>query len=134
MGGDTSFLAGFGPLTIFTVSLFSKKAYWKIENFDYYCGAFSILALIFWGITKEPLLAIIFAMISDFFAGIITIKKAWLYPETESQIAYSTGMFTCFTSFFAITVWTPIQFLFPVYLFFINGIILFAILRKRIFK
>ena len=128
------FMAGFAPLLVFIVSLFSEKSYWKIENFDYICGACSILALVLWAITRQPLVAIIFAILSDFFAGIITVKKAWIYPETETQAPYSTGAFNALTSFFAIPVWTLSQFLFPTYLVFMNGLILFAIYRKKIFR
>ncbi len=124
------FMAGFGPLVIFVFSLFNKKAYWKIEKFDYICGLFSILALIFWGVTKEPLVAIVFAILSDFFAGIITVKKAWLYPETEIYIPYLTSLFSCLMGFFAITAWVPSQYLFTIYLIFMDGFVLFAINRK----
>lgn len=128
------FMAGFAPLIVFIISLFSKKSYWKIEKFDYFCGICSVLALVFWYITKEPLVAIIFSILSDFFAGIITVKKTWNYPETESHTPYSTGIFSALTSFFAIPVWTPVQYLFPFYLVFMNGLILFAIYRKKILK
>lgn len=128
------FMVGFGPFLVFVVSLFSKKAYWKIEKFDYICGLLSILALILWFITKEPLVAIIFSILSDLFASIITIKKAWLYPETETHSPYSSGLFNSLTSFFAISAWTPVQYLFPVYLVIINGLLLFSVLRKKIFR
>ena len=128
------FMAGFAPLIVFIISLFSKKAYWKIENFDYVCGICSILALLSWYMTKEPIMAIIFSILSDFFAGIITVKKTWNNPETESHTPYSTGVFSALTSFFAITTWTPTSYLFPAYLIFMNGLILFAIYRKKIFK
>jgi hypothetical protein len=127
------FMSGFAPLLVFIFSLFSKKSYWRIEKFDYVCGFFSIFALILWAITSQPLVAIIFAIFSDFSAGIITLKKAWLYPETETQAPYSTGVFSALTSFFAIIIWTPANFLFPAYLVFMNGLILFAIYRKKIF-
>ncbi len=127
------FMAGFGPFLVFIVSLFSKKSYWKIQKFDYICGLCSILALVLWGITREPLVAIIFSILSDFFAGVITFKKAWNYPETETHIPYSTGIFNIMTSFFAISVWTPENYLFPIYLLFMNGLVLVAIYHKKIF-
>ena len=128
------FMAGFAPLIVFIVSLFSKKAYWKIEKFDYICAICSILALVLWYITKEPLIAIIFSILSDLFAGIITVKKTWNHPETETHTPYSTGIFSAMTSFFVIPIWTPSQFLFPMYLVFMNGLILFAIYHKKILK
>jgi len=52
------FMSGFVPLLVFIVSFVNPKSYWKLEKFDYICGACSILALVLWGITKEPLVAI----------------------------------------------------------------------------
>jgi hypothetical protein len=128
------FIVGFGPLLVFIISFFSKKSYWKINKFDYICGLFSILALVLWGVTKDPFVAIIFSILSDFFAGIITVQKTWVHPETEIHTPYSTGLFNCLTGFLAITAWNPSQYLFLTYLVLMNGSILFAMYRKRIKK
>ena len=69
------FMAGFSPLLIFIFSFVTKKAYWKLEPFDYVCGSFSALALILWGVTKEPNIAIAFSIASDGFAAVPTITN-----------------------------------------------------------
>ena len=48
------FMAGFGPFLVFAFSFVNPKAFWKLERFDYICGACSVMALILWGVTKEP--------------------------------------------------------------------------------
>jgi hypothetical protein len=126
------FMSGFGPLIIFILSLFVKKSYWKLESFDYLCGIFSLLALILWGITKQPGIAIIFAILSDLFAAIPTFIKCWKYPETETTVAYSTGLFSAFTSFGAVRIWGFAELAFPIYLIFVNSSLILAIIRKRI--
>jgi hypothetical protein len=60
---------------IFLASFVNKKAYWKLEKFDYICGISSALALLLWWLTKEPAIAIVFAIISDAFAAIPTLIK-----------------------------------------------------------
>lgn len=128
------FMSGFGPLLVFIVSLSSKKAYWKLERFDYFCGAFSILALVLWVITKEPTVAIIFAILSDGFAAIPTLVKMWKYPETESPGPFIGGLFSILTSFAAIKIWNFSSLAFPIYLISINVALLFSLYRKRLFK
>ncbi|MFA6460439.1 MAG: hypothetical protein WCV73_04315 [Patescibacteria group bacterium] len=72
-----TFLAGLGPLLVFIASFVNHKAYWKLGKFDYLCALFSILALMLWGITSDPHIAILFAILSDTFAGIpIVVKSA----------------------------------------------------------
>ena len=126
------FMSGFGPLLIFLISFKNKQSYWKLDLFDYLCGFFSLLALVLWVITNEPAIAIIFAIISDFFAAIPTLIKSWKYPESETVSPYATGVFSALTSFAAIKMWGFSELGFPIYLVFIDSLVTLAILRKRI--
>lgn len=130
------FMSGFGPLLVFVFALFNRKSYWKLENFDYVCGAFSVLALIFWAITKQPLIAIIFAIISDLLAAIPTLKKSFSNPETESTAPYVTGLLSSIAAILAVKIWTSTEFLFPLYLVTINIFLLLTAsgLAKKIFR
>lgn len=127
------FMAGFGPLLVFISSFVNKKSYWKLEKFDYLCGLFSILALVLWAITKEPIVAIIFAILSDGFASVPTLVKSWHHPETETVSPFLAGLFSSITGFFAIVVWNFSSVAFPLYLVIINCILIFVILRLKIF-
>ncbi len=128
------FMAGFGPLLIFLASFANKKAYWKLARLDYVCGLFSVLALILWGITREPAVAVLFTILSDLFAGIPTIVKIWKYPETENVAPFTTGLFASLTSFTAIRVWNFTSYAFPAYLAMIALIEIGAYYRKRILQ
>jgi len=127
------FMAGFGPLLVFIASFINKKSYWKLEKFDYLCGLFSVLALILWGITKNPSVAIIFAIASDALAAMPTLIKAWKYPETETAAAFTTGIFNALTSFAAIKIWNFPALAFPIYLIIIDTACMLAIKRKLLF-
>lgn len=126
------FMSGFGPFLVFLFSFVNKKSYWKLEKFDYVCGALSILALVFWGITKNPNIAIIFAILSDAFAAVPTLIKSWHHPETETVSPFLAGLFSSSTSFFAITIWGFSSVAFPLYLVSINCVLIFTILRLKI--
>jgi hypothetical protein len=128
------FLSGFGPLVIFLASFANKNSYWKLEKFDYLCGLFSVLALIFWAITKDPVVAIVFSIASDGFACVPTILKSWKHPETETGLAYLTGLFSALTSFFAVKVWTFSEFGFALYLVIANAALSFVVYRKKLIK
>jgi|GEM_PF-144610 len=125
------FMSGFGPLLIFVLSLFNKQSYWKLEPFDYLCGFFSLLALILWAITKEPMIAIFFAIVSDFFAGVPTLIKSWKHPETENVTVYFTGALSALTSFAAIKIWGFSELAFPIYLILMDSALVFSIIYKH---
>ncbi len=126
------FMSGFWPLLVFVASFFSAKAYRKIEKFDYVCGAISFLGLLWRRITKEPLIAILFAILSDGFAAIPTITKSRQHPQTESKSAYVTGLISVITSFFAMKTYGIAEIAFPVYIIILNTSIITILLRKKI--
>lgn len=84
-----SFAAGFTPLLVVAVSFLNKKAYWKTQPLDYGLMAAALVGILLWAITKEPNIAILFALFADLLASIPTIIKSIKHPETESWIAYA---------------------------------------------
>ncbi len=126
------FMAGFSPLMIFTASFFAKKAYWKLSTFDYFCGALSGLALVMWWLTKEPNVAIVFAIGSDALASIPTLKKSLTNPETESVWPFIVGVFGAASSLVVATFWTFSAYAFPIYLIVINIIILLTLYKRQL--
>jgi hypothetical protein len=126
------FMSGFGPFLIFTASFAAKKAYWKLTKFDYACGAASALALVLWYFTKNPNVAIVFAIGSDAIASIPTLTKAARQPETESSWPFTTGIFGAIASLAAANLWTFGEYAFPAYLLIINAVITLSIYGKRL--
>lgn len=125
------FMSGFAPLLVFISSFFNKKSYRKLWKFDYICGFFSLLALILWYITKNPMIAIVFAIISDWSAALPTIIKSLKDPKSESAIAFITWFFNAFTSFFAIKSFWFSEIAFPLYLCVLNILLITIILRWK---
>jgi len=121
------FMSGFWPLLIFLSTFVNRKSYRKLEKFDYICGACSILALVLRWITKEPMVAIWFAIASDGFAAVPTIIKSLKHPHTESAIAYTTWLFNALTSFFAMRTFGAAELAFPIYLVFVDSLLMFSV-------
>jgi len=128
------FMSGFGPFLVFVASFFNKNSYWRLRLFDYLCGFLSIMALIAWGLTKDPNIAIILAITSDGLAATPTLVKFWRYPETETVEAYVAGFLNASTSFFAIKAWNFSSYAFPTYLIFLNACFVLCFLRGKFIK
>ncbi len=125
------FISGLSPFLIFTASFFNKRAYWKLSSFDYLCGVLSGSAVVLWFITKDPNLAIIFAIASDGLAATPTLSKAWRKPETESAWPFIVGIFSPMTSFLAANSWTFSELGFPIYLMMINILLVFSVIKGK---
>jgi hypothetical protein len=124
------FMSGFCPFLIFTASFFTKEAYWRHTSFDLFCGALSGLAIVFWYLTNNPNVAIIFAIVSDALASIPTLTKAWRNPQTESLWPFLVGTLTPLTSFVVATTWGFSELAFPIYLITINVLTFLVIIRR----
>ncbi len=128
------FMAGFNPVLVILTAIIIKKGYWKITTFDLFCGLFSLLALLFWILTKNLSISVLFAILSDGLASLPTIKKAWLYPETETSMAYTAGLSANVIGLLIIKNWIFPVYFSGVYFIIINIIIIFAIYRRKILK
>ncbi|MDR2976200.1 MAG: hypothetical protein LBV19_02660 [Streptococcaceae bacterium] len=128
------FMGGFTPLLVLAASFVNRKAQWKLGRFDYVCGAFSILVLVVWYLTKDPNWAIALSILSDALAAAPTFIKAWKYPESEHVSTYFGGIFTPMTSFFAMKTWNFASLAFPIYLILVSLAIVFAIQHKKFLR
>lgn len=126
------FAASVGPLIVFAASYVNKASYWRLGAFDYGSGLLSLVALILWGVTSDPNIAIMCAIVSDSFAAIPTYVKAWRQPKTENAMPFILGVLNPATSFAAIAVWTFSAYAFPLYLVMLNATLALIIyFRKR---
>ncbi len=127
-------MSGLMPLVTFLSSFVNPQAYWQLRRFDYLCGLFSVLALILWWLTDQPVVAILFAVISDCLAAIPTLVKSWRHPDTESGSTYVAAFINGLTAFAAIQIWTFSSYAFPIYIVIMNLLLFSAIYRRRIFS
>lgn len=111
-----TFIAGIEPLSIFIASFFNKNAKWKINGFDLFCGAMSILGLILWQVTKTVNIAIIFSIIADGMASLPTIIKSYKNPETEMAWTYFTTVISAIITLFAVKEYNFANIGFTIYL------------------
>lgn len=125
-----TFLAGFLPLLVFIASFVNKKSFWKLTAFDILCGIMSLLALFVLLGINSPKLAILLAATGDGFASLPTIRKAWLFPETETGAAYISGLLSTILIVPSIPIWNIENSAFQIYLLITNIVLLIAIYRK----
>jgi len=125
-------VTGLNPLAVVVLSFFNKKAYWRITKRDYSLGAVAVLSAIVWFATGEGAIALIFAIIADFFAGLPTLIKAYQKPESESGLLFAICILTSGITLLTISDWTFANFAFPAYILGFCGLMVYSIyIRPR---
>lgn len=132
---STAFMVGFIPLLIFISSLLKKKAVWSISFFDWVCGGLSLLGLLFWILTKEPNIAIVFSLISDTFASLPTYVKAYKAPFTENYVVFLAGVINTAIVILSLSSYNFSYIAFPLYILINHALFVLIILwRRRVLK
>ncbi len=128
-----TFMVGFGPLLVFIASFLNRKAFWQITRLDIVCGVLSVVALLLWLLTGEGLIAIALSILSDLLAGIPTIIKAYLKPETEHSDVFRNGAISAGITLLTIKSWTFATYGFALYILLIC-LTLYGLIRFKLGK
>lgn len=119
------------PLIIFMGSFVNKNAEWKLNQFDLICGVLSVIGLIFWLITREGNIAIVFSMLADGLAAIPTMVKAYKYPETEAAWPWLASPIGVIITLLTLDQLTFANSAFIIYIFFVNTTI-FSLVQFKV--
>jgi energy-converting hydrogenase Eha subunit A len=126
-----TFMVGFGPLVVFSVSFLNKKSIWKLGKFDFICGGLSLLGLVLWLTTREGDVAIALSIVADALAALPTLVKSYTTPESENSVAFSASAISAGITLLTIDKWTFANYGFPVYIFLIC-VLLTVLIRFKV--
>jgi hypothetical protein len=127
-------MSGLVPTGICIAAFVLHNKFWKISWFDVVCGMFSLGALGAWLLASSHEMAVVLAVLSDVWATVPTLMKAWSHPKTETGMTYVTSFTASILVFPAIPDHSIVNIAFPLYLFFGNGLLLLVVFRKKIKK
>jgi hypothetical protein len=83
---------------------------------DVWCLALSLAAIVGWGITGNPLVALALALLANIFASTPTIIKGYRDPYADQFLSWFMVVFAACLSILSITFWTPANLIIPIYL------------------
>lgn len=120
------------PSMILLASFANDRAYWKLDTVDYACGVSALIGLFLWWSTSHAEYAIIFAIASDFFAAIPTLRKAYSHSESEYAPAFILGTLAPLVGILTVQQQSFAGYAFLTYSVFINALIYILIRRQKI--
>jgi len=93
----------------------------------------AILTLVLWVLTKNPLAAVILAVIVDGLAYFPTFRKVYYKPHEETVVYFLLNTVSMILSLFALEAYNATTWLYPVYLVLINSaFISMSLIRRKI--
>ncbi len=98
---------------------------------DILCLMLAVLGIILWKITDNPALGLYAAVTADFAGMIPALVKTYKNPATEHYLAYAFDLTAILLTGLAIRNGGFNEYLYPVYLFLINGLMMIFLLRDK---
>ena len=116
-------------IIIFILSIKRGMGGWA--KTDIFCLMLAILGIILWQTTKNPVIALYFAIIADFTGMIPAIIKTYRWPKTEVWTFFLLDVFAAIFSLLALKKWTIVEYSYPLYIMLINLIMVILIIAPR---
>jgi hypothetical protein len=130
--GSAAWILGLGFIicSIITILAF-RQGEKSITLTDWIAFSGSLLALILWRLTSNPLMAIIFITVTDILAFIPTFRKGYYKPYEETLISWFFSSFKFIFVLVAIQTYSLTTVFYPAYLFLSNGSFVIMLLLRR---
>jgi hypothetical protein len=123
------FSNAFMCLLIVTYSIFKKVGVWHTTIWDYIFFGLGILGLILWQTFHMPILAIVCAILADFFFGLPTLIKTYKNPKSETYFIWLTASVADIFSLLSAKSFTFSELAFSSYLFIFETTVLLIVLN-----
>lgn len=131
--GPGAWVSGASSLLCFAIFLFGLfKGRKNIVLFDWLCLLGAGIAILFWFITKDPLISIILITLIDMLGFIPTFRKSFINPHEETASTFFLSGLTWAISLFALNNVTIVTALYPISLVISNWLFVgMVLLRKK---
>ncbi len=112
---------------VVTVLALTGYGYHAYGRTDIVCFVLALIAVAAWQATKDPIVAIGFAIFADLFASVPTLVKALIEPASESLLGWWIIMFASLASVLSANIINAPNLAYPVYMVFIDATTLGAL-------
>lgn len=104
------------------------------EKTDILCLLIAVVGVVLWKITSDPVIGLYAAVAADIAGMIPSLVKTYRRPDTEYWLSYVFDLSAIMLTGLAVKNGGFNEYLYPVYLFAVNGLMLAFILKPKIMK
>ena len=128
-------LAGVSALqAIFIFGLSIKRGMGGWSASDIICLIIALIGITAWQTSNNPSLGLYFSILADFTGMVPALMKTYRWPHTENVWFFVLDMIAGALTFLAVTAFTKEQTAYPIYIAFINGAMVYLILKPKLSK
>ena len=98
---------------------------------DILCLLIALVGIFLWQVTRDPVIALYFALLADFSGMIPALIKTYHRPGTEIWIFYMLSVVAASLTLIATLDWTIEAIAYPAYIFAINATMVAIIVSRR---
>lgn len=102
------------------------------DKIDIVCLVIALIGIVLWKVTNNPALALYAAVAADLFGMVPSLIKTYRFPDTEYWLSYVFDLSAILLTGLAIRNGGFNEYLYPVYLLLVNGLMLSFIFKKNI--
>lgn len=131
-GGYGIFVTASVAITCFTVA--GLALFWGEKNItkgDWICLGGSIISIVLWLFTSDPLVAVIIVTLADIIAFIPTFRKAYYRPQEETALTFGLGATRNIFGILALQSFAVVNWLYPASLIITDGAFTAMLLIRR---
>jgi phosphatidylglycerophosphate synthase len=111
---------GISPIAVCIAALHKGGYKIALSYSDKWCIFLTIIGIILWLVSKDPLMALLMSILADIFSSVPTILKSYRDPESEHPTAYILSIVSMAVTLLAIHNWQLSHWLFTAYILGIN--------------
>jgi len=133
--GPGAWVSGATALICFSIAIIAyKKGLGDFSRLDWLLLSSSLLSLLIWWYTQNPLGSVILLIITDAFGFVITVKKTYNHPHSETIFLFFFSSIKSIVAIFALENYNLSTWLFPAYLGISNAafVLMMYIRRKQL--
>lgn len=130
--GAGAWIGAFTASVSFFIAIYAlRRGEKNITPLDWASFLGAVLAIAFWMITKEPLVAVILIVIIDALGFVPTFRKSYTKPHEETLVSYFLNGTKFIPALFALEVFSPTTALYPIYLVVANYSFVAMLMTRR---
>ena len=129
LGAIPTGVSEFFTIVIFLFSL--RYGFKNIARKDTYFLIIALLGLIPWVLTKDPTMSVVIVVGIDLVAFIPTLRKTWLYPDTERPILYGMNVLRHILTLFSLNSYNVATTVHSVAMIITNSLMVVFMKRKK---
>jgi len=103
----------------------------RISHVDAICLVGVVIGIILWAIFNSPAMGVLAVIVIDIIGGIPTIIHSWHSPRHEAWGTFFISLIAAVSILMTVVDWQITAFAFPLYLAFMNTILMSVILLRR---